>query len=78
MTRWTQEIRSSLRGTKSIARQGRATPELKAARRELNRLLHQPAAERIEQEVRAALAAHDQATQELTGTRRIAHPPLNG
>ena len=87
-TRWMVEMKSRLAGSKSIARHGRATKPLKAARLELHKFIaerkafvagesgldYRNAAD-VER-VRAALSAHDDAVFAMTGVRRIAHPPL--
>ena len=61
---WASHIRAALARTKSIARHGRCTPELKAARKRLNELLHMSREERDPEACSEAISQHDRAAED--------------
>ncbi len=81
-TQWKSEIKSRLRGSKTLMRTDKhkgteARERLRDARMELNRLRKKPVHELDIDHVRDVFSSHDQAVEDLTGRRRLSHPPLN-
>jgi len=80
-TNWRRELRSRLDGSRSLARHGRCSPALRAARAACAALIRRCRGKAwveaiTPDEARAACAAHDQAVMAQTGVRRLSHPPM--
>lgn len=82
VTQWKNEIKSRLRGSRSLMRTEQykgmgARDRLRFARMELNRLRQKPVHELDIGHVRSVCSQHDSAVEDLTGQRRLSHPPIN-